>query len=102
MSTAEQVHHPAAENCLRKAIVAGNFTLRPLVDVTWTVTFAVADDMLLIASERANAPLHFGRIRTVTDAGISFDDVAPPSGSPVGEPLVAPEETATTLVEPAT
>jgi hypothetical protein len=84
----------------RKAIVAGNFTLAPLVDIPWTVTFDDASGTLLIATERASATLFLPHHRVVRDAAIAFENVHDAVGSPIGEPLVEPAMTSNTLVEP--
>lgn len=84
----------------RKAIVAGNFTLAPLVDVPWTVTFDVASGAPLIATERADATLFLPHRRAVSDAAIAFENVHDADGSPFGKPLVEPAMTSNTLVEP--
>lgn len=86
----------------RRAIVSGNFTERPLVDVPWTVDFAVVDGAPYIARESALATLYLEHRRVVHDAVIGFDDVRQPS-TIYDRPLIEPEatETATTLVEPS-
>jgi len=88
------------DNLPRKAVVAGNFTQAPLVDVPWTVDFTVFDGVPLVARESANATLFLPHRRVVRDASIVFENARQPDGSFVGEPLVEPSIGDTTLVEP--
>lgn len=86
----------------RKAVVSGNFTIRPLVDVPWTIDFAVRDGAPYIARESASATLYLEHRRVVRDAVIAFDDVREPSETIYDKPIVTPAatDTATTLTEP--
>ncbi|HVR47835.1 MAG TPA: hypothetical protein VMT95_14480 [Candidatus Binatia bacterium] len=86
----------------RKAVVSGNFTIRPLVDVPWTIDFAVRDGAPYIASESAAATLYMEHRRVVRHAVIAFEDVGEPSETIYDKPLVTPEatDTASTLTEP--
>ncbi len=85
----------------RKAVISGNFTIRPLVDVPWTIDFAVVDGAPYIARESAAATLYMEHRRVIRSAVIAFDDIREPSGiydRPLVEP--APTETSTLLREP--
>jgi len=84
----------------RKAVVAGNFTIAPLVDVPWTIAFTLYDGAPVIASESADATLYLAHRRVVRNAAIAFTGFHEPSGSLVDEPLLAPEVDDSTLVEP--
>ena len=84
----------------RKAIVAGNFTLAPLVDVPWSVDFSVVDGAPYIRRESAADTLYLGHHRVVRGATIAFEDIQEPSSTFYDTPLIAPEMQDTTLVEP--
>lgn len=84
----------------RKAVVAGNFTTRPLADVPWTISFTLFDGAPVIASEDADATLYLAHRRVVRDASIAFENLREPSGSPVDEPIVEPQVEGGALVEP--
>ncbi|MFY9884602.1 MAG: hypothetical protein WAL67_14145 [Candidatus Cybelea sp.] len=86
----------------RRAAIAGNFTLAPLVDVPWTIDFSIVDGAPYIARESAAATLYLQHKRVVREASIAFEDIREPNGSLYGEPLVEPAatDTATTLTEP--
>lgn len=92
----------AADYLPRKAVVSGNFTLAPLVDVPWTIDFSVVDGAPFVARETADATLFLAHRRVVRDARISFDDIHEADGSIVNKPLLEPDPTETTLVEPGT
>ncbi|HXM07438.1 MAG TPA: hypothetical protein VN936_08235, partial [Candidatus Acidoferrum sp.] len=83
----------------RQALISGNFTVAPLVDVPWLVDFSVVDGVPYIAKETAEATLYLAHRHVVTDATIAFDNIREPR-SIIGEPLIAPELKAETLVEP--
>lgn len=83
----------------RRALISGNFTVRPLVDVPWTIDFSVTDGVPYVVRERADATLYLEHRRIVNDAVIAFDDIHEPTGI-YDEPLVTPQEDDTTLVEP--
>lgn len=85
----------------RKAIVSGNFTERPMSDVSWTLTFTVIDGAPYLTREAADATLYLEHRRVVRDAVIAFQNVREPA-SLYDRPLVTPEEsrTASLLVEP--
>jgi hypothetical protein len=83
----------------RKALVAGNFTIAPLVDVPWTINFTLDDGAPLIANESADKPLYLAQQRIVTNATVSFDDVRE-NHDFIGVPLLTPPITDATLVEP--
>jgi hypothetical protein len=85
----------------RKAIVAGNFTLAPLVDVPWTVDFSVVAGAPYITRESAAATLHLAHHRVVREATVAFEDIQEPRSSIYDVPLIAPDVQDTTLVEPA-
>ena len=84
----------------RKAVVAGNFTDAPLVDVPWTIGFALFNGAPVIADERAGATLCLPHRRVVHAAEIAFEDVHEPGNTIVGEPLAEPEADESTLAEP--
>jgi hypothetical protein len=84
----------------RRAIIAGNFTLAPLTDVPWTVDFTVVDGAPFLAKESAGDTLYLAHRRVVRDATIAFEDIREPDASLYDRPLLAPEPTDTTLVEP--
>src|SRR5208283_1000667 len=83
----------------RKALVAGNFTVAPLVDVPWTINFTLDKGAPLISNESAGQPLYLQHRRVVTNATISFDDVSE-NHDFLGAPLLTPPITGTTLIEP--
>jgi hypothetical protein len=84
----------------RKALVAGNFTIAPLVDVPWTVKFTLDGAAPFISSESAGQPLYLPHQRVVANATISFLDVRE-NHVFLGSPLLTPPITDTTLLEPA-
>ena len=83
----------------RRAAISGNFTRAPLVDVPWTIDFAIVDGVPYIARESAGATLYLAHGRVVRQAAIAFEDVREPAAI-FGEPLVTPERKDDTLVEP--
>jgi hypothetical protein len=83
----------------RKAIVAGNFTLAPLVDVPWSVDFSVLDGAPYITRESAVDTLYLAHRRVVRDATIAFDDIQERGSSIYDVPLIEPDVQDTTLVE---
>jgi hypothetical protein len=84
----------------RKAIVAGNFTLAPLVDVPWTVDFSVLNGAPYLTRETAVDTLYLQHHRVVRGATIAFEDIGEPS-TIYDVPLIAPDVLDTTLVEPS-
>jgi hypothetical protein len=84
----------------RKALLAGNFTIAPLVDVPWTVKFTVFDGTAFISSETTDSALYLKHRRVVRNTTITFEQIRSADGSPIGRPLVEPDATETTLVEP--
>lgn len=84
----------------RKAIVSGNFTLAPLVDVPWTVDFSILNGAPYITRESATDTLYLTHHRVVREATIAFEDIREPDGSIYDVPLIAPDVQETTLVEP--
>jgi len=86
----------------RRALVSGNFTTRPLVDVPWMIDFGVRDDAPYISRESTAATLYMEHRRVIRSTVIAFEDIREPSGiydRPLVEP--APTETTTLLTEPA-
>jgi hypothetical protein len=84
----------------RKAVLAGNFTIAPMVDVPWTVSFTVANGAPLIVSESTPSTLYLAHKHVVHDAVISFQQVRDSDDSLIDKPLVEPEANEATLVEP--
>ncbi|MBV8198184.1 MAG: hypothetical protein JO263_08610 [Candidatus Eremiobacteraeota bacterium] len=84
----------------RRAVIAGNFTVRPLVDVPWTVDFSIQDGAPYIARETAAATLYLEHRRVVRQAVVAFDDIREPGARIYDEPLIAPEASENSLVEP--
>jgi hypothetical protein len=85
----------------KRAIVAGNFTIRPLVDVPWTVDFLILNGAPYIARETTAATLYLEHRRVVRNAAITFEGIREPDGTIYDRPLVEPAAADTTLVEPA-
>ena len=83
----------------RKALVAGNFTIAPLVDVPWMINFTLDGGAPLISNESADQPLYLQHRRVVTNATISFDDVSE-NHDFLHAPMLTPPATDTTLIEP--
>jgi hypothetical protein len=84
----------------RKAVVAGNFTTAPLVDVPWTIRFTIVNGAPYVAGETADATLFLAHRRVVRNAEIEFEHIHESDGTIVHEPLVTPEISPETLVEP--
>jgi hypothetical protein len=84
----------------RKAIVAGNFTFAPLVDVPWSVDFSVVNGAPYVTRESAVDTLYLAHRRVVREATIAFENIREPDGTIYDMPLVEPEIKDTTLVEP--
>jgi hypothetical protein len=84
----------------RRAVVSGNFTLAPLVDVPWTIDFVVRDGAPYVAREAAGATLYLPHRRVVRDAAIAFENVDESDGSFLHRPLIEPENDDYTLSEP--
>jgi hypothetical protein len=84
----------------RKAVVAGNFTLAPLVDVPWSVDFSILDGAPYITRESAVDTLYLTHRRVVREATIAFEDIHERSSTIYDVPLIEPEVQDTTLVEP--
>ncbi len=85
----------------RRAVVSGNFTVAPLVDVPWTVDFSTIGGMPYITQETAAATLYLAHRRVVREATIAFEDIREPAGTIFDVPLVTPDSTDTALVEPS-
>jgi len=84
----------------RKAVVAGNFTLAPLVDVPWTVDFSILNGAPYITRESTVDTLYLAHHRAVREATIAFEDIREPDGTIYDTPLLEPQIKDTTLVEP--
>jgi hypothetical protein len=85
----------------RRAVIAGDFTIAPLVDVPWVVDFTVRSDCPYVDDEVAQSTLYLAHRRVVRNAVISFQDVREAEGgSFLDRPLLQPQADETTLVEP--
>lgn len=84
----------------RRAAISGNFTLAPLVDVPWTIDFSTVDGAPYIARESTASTLYLEHKRVVREATIAFENIREPSGSLYGMPLVEPDPSDASLVEP--
>jgi len=84
----------------RRAVLAGNFTMAPLVDVPWTVDFSVVNGAPFVTRESTNETLYLAHHRVVRDAAIAFEDINESDGTVYDRPLVTPSETDSTLSEP--
>lgn len=84
----------------RQAFIAGNFTTAPLVDVPWSIDFAVVDSVPLVVREAAAATLYLPHRRVVREATVAFENIRTDETSIFNRPLITPETTGTTLVEP--
>jgi hypothetical protein len=84
----------------REALISGNFTVAPLVDVPWLISFNVVSGVPYIVRESAEQTLYLAHRHVVTDATIAFDNIREPDGSIVGQPLIAPDPEPESLVEP--
>jgi hypothetical protein len=89
-----------ADDLPRRASISGNFTNAPMVDVPWTVDFSVAEGVPYIVRETAAGTLYLPHRRVVRQAVVAFQDVRPADRSIYGRPIVAPEKSDTTLLEP--
>jgi hypothetical protein len=83
----------------RKAIVAGNFTIAPLVDVPWTIDYTVIGGAPYIRRERTDAVLYMPHRQVVRGAQIAFDDIHQGAGF-TNVPLIPSDPTDTDLEEP--
>jgi len=84
----------------RRAILSGNFTMAPLVDVPWTIDFSVINGVPYVATETTPDTLYLPHHRVVRDAVIAFNDIAEPGASIYHEPLIEPKVTGSALLEP--
>lgn len=84
----------------RRALTAGNFTIAPLTDVPWTVDFSIVNGTPFLSRESAGRTLYLAHQRVVREATIAFEDIREPSDSIYDRPLLRPDATDTTLVEP--
>ncbi len=83
----------------RRASIAGNFTMAPLVDVPWTVDFSVMDGAPYLTRESTANTLYLPHRRVVRDAVIAFQDIHEPT-SFYDTPIVEPDPDDAALVEP--
>lgn len=90
----------ANDDLPRKAVVAGNFTTAPLTGVPWTISFGLFDGVPVIEREVAGAIIHAPHHRVLRDVSVAFESVREPDGSPIGEPMVAPQIDDEALLEP--
>ncbi len=84
----------------RRAVLAGNFTLAPLVDVPWAVDFAVVDGAPYVSRENTTTTLYLSHRRVVRDATIAFEDIREQTTF-YQTPLVEPDASDESLEEPA-
>jgi len=84
----------------RKALVAGNFTLAPLVDVPWSVDFSILDGAPYVTRESTLDTLYLPHRRVVREATIAFEDIHERSSTIYDVPLIEPDVQDSTLVEP--
>jgi hypothetical protein len=85
----------------RRALVAGDFTIAPLVDVPWIVDFTLVDGCPYIAREASQSTLYLAHRRVVRDAVVVFTGVRSAGGdSFLHRPIVGPAPAETTLTEP--
>ena len=84
----------------RRAVLAGNFTVAPLVDVPWTVDFSVINGTPFVTRESTDETLYLAHHRVVRDAVIAFENINEPDGSVYDRPLLTPSEIESTLAEP--
>lgn len=90
----------AADYLPRKAVIAGNFTVAPFVDVPWTIDFSVVDGAPYIRDEYTAQVLYLRHRRVVRDAVVAFEDIHEPVTA-YDAPLIAPDDSSATLVEPS-
>jgi hypothetical protein len=83
----------------RKALVSGNFTIAPLVDVPWIIDFSILNGAPYIQDERATSTLYLAHRRVVSNAVIGFEKIQEPDGF-LDEPLISPDAPDDALVEP--
>lgn len=84
----------------RRASIAGNFTMAPLVDVPWSVDFAVIDGAPFVTSESTADPLYLPHRRVVHNAVIAFENIREPDATIYDQPLIEPDAAGVTLTEP--
>lgn len=84
----------------RRAIISGNFTTAPLVNVPWTIDFAVVAGTPYVIRETAQETLYLQHRRVVRDAVVAFQNISEPGLSIYDQPLVAPEDSAGAISEP--
>jgi len=83
----------------RRAVLSGNFTVRPLVNVPWTIDFSLLGGVAYIARESTVSTLYLEHRRAVSDAVIAFENIRESAGL-YDEPLIAPDQDDNTLLEP--
>lgn len=85
----------------RRAVIAGDFTIAPLVDVPWIVDFTVVSGCAYVADEKAQATLFLAHRHVVRNAAIAFENVRDADGdSFFHRPLIRYDPDTTALVEP--
>lgn len=84
----------------REAIISGNFTIAPLVDVPWTVEFSVLNGEPFVTRESTDSVLYLQHRRVVRDATIGFENISGPSTSIYDQPLLTPAQQDYALTEP--
>ena len=84
----------------RKAIISGNFTMAPLVDVPWTIAFSVVDGEPFVIRESTSNVLYLPHRRVVRDATIAFENISGPDDSLYDRPLLTPAQQDYVLTEP--
>jgi hypothetical protein len=89
----------ASDYLPRRAVVAGNFTTAPLVDVPWTIDFSVERGVPYLLREATPQTLYLAHRRVVRNAVIAFEGIHEPVNL-YDMPLVQPEMPGASLVEP--
>lgn len=84
----------------RKAIISGNFTMAPLVDVPWSIAFSVVDGEPFVIRESTSNVLYLPHRRVVRDATIAFENISGPDDSLYDRPLLTPAQQNYALTEP--
>ena len=82
----------------RKATISGNFTTAPLVDVPWTIDFAVVNGTPFVSRESTDRTLYLAHRRVVHDAVVAFENIGEPGTSIYDRPLLTPQETESTTL----
>jgi hypothetical protein len=84
----------------RRAVISGNFTMAPLVDVPWTIEFSVENGQPFVTRESTDDTLYLPHRRVVRDAVIAFENISEPGDSIYDRPLLTPAQEDDTLMEP--